>query len=275
MISKNSSLFRLTLALGGVPILVQLGASFYYFKHTYKHLAPSIKLINLSYAKNLLNIGGAFFFLQIGALVLLQTDNIVITHVLGPQYVTDFNIAYKLFAVFTSVFTIIISPFWTAFTDAYAKKDFVWIQKSMRRIKEVCAVLAVIVILVLVFSKWIFAMWMGDLANIPFSLSLSLAVYVIFFMWHNAHVYLLNGIGRVKRQLIVATIMTSLNIPLAIYLGEQIGLAGIVTANTIVYAVTGFFCYRECQTIIKTSLPDTPIQGFGNVKLVEEKVEGS
>jgi O-antigen/teichoic acid export membrane protein len=217
-------------------------------------------LVNFSYAKSLLNLGGAFFLLQIGALVLLQTDNIIITHVLGPQYVTDFNIAYKLFAIFSSIFTIIISPFWTAFTDAYAKNDFIWIQKSLKKMKQTWALLSVVVILVLVFSKWIFALWMGDLANIPFSLSFALAISVIFSMWQSIHVYLLNGIGKVRVQLIVGSIMTVLNIPIAIYLGERIGLAGVVTANTIVYVVTGFFCYRQCQNIIKAHLSNDTIR---------------
>jgi len=75
-----------------------------------------------------LSLGEIFFFIKIGGILLFQTDNIIIIRLFGPEKVTTFNIAYKLFSVIIMGFAIIMTPFWSAFTDAYAKQDFEWIK---------------------------------------------------------------------------------------------------------------------------------------------------
>src|SRR5204863_2942024 len=131
--------------------------------------------------KSILNLGGAFFLIQIGSLILYQTDNIIITKILGPEAVTKFNVTYKLYYVIFVVSSIIASPYWSAFTDAYVKEDYQWIKKSMKRLREVWLFTSFVIVPVFfVLSKFFFKIWLPDNLNISLSLSLSMAVYIIF-----------------------------------------------------------------------------------------------
>ena len=55
-----------------------------------------------------------------------QCTNILISNVSGPNEVTSYNIAYKYLGIAMMIYSIILSPLWPAFTDAYTKKDFNW-----------------------------------------------------------------------------------------------------------------------------------------------------
>ena len=89
-----------------------------------------------SYARNLMSIGLVFFIIQIGAIVLFST-NIIITQIFGPKDVTVFNVTFKLFSVVTMVFSIIVVPLWSAYTDAYARNDFDWIKSTLSKMKQI------------------------------------------------------------------------------------------------------------------------------------------
>ncbi|OKS86945.1 lipopolysaccharide biosynthesis protein [Mucilaginibacter polytrichastri] len=250
----QGSLLYLIIALSGVPLLVQIIASIWYYNHKYKYIAPSIKLINISLAKDILTIGGYFFLIQIGALILFETDNIVITQLFGPKEVTTFNIAYKLFAILVNVFTIVITPFWSSFTDAYTINDFVWIKGIFRKMYIYWGITVVIAIVLWIVSPFLYKLWLGStLVNIPFILSASMVLYVAGFCWLMIHCYLLNGIGKIKLQLYLYIISTIVNIPLAIFLGKTIGIAGVTLSNVFVFFYMDIILYVQCKKILNNS----------------------
>ena len=90
----------------------------------YRSIAPSIHCVRISLTKNILGLGGQFFVIMISMLFIFQFINIILSRVEGPDAVTQYNIAYKYFNVLNRVATIILTPFWSAFTDAYVKKDY-------------------------------------------------------------------------------------------------------------------------------------------------------
>lgn len=58
--------------------------------------------------------------------------NIIISRVQGPEVVTQYNLAYRFFNVLLMVVVIVLNPFWSAFTEAYAKRDYNWM-RSVRK----------------------------------------------------------------------------------------------------------------------------------------------
>ena len=240
----------LVVVLAGTPIIILLIASLYLYKNELIRFKPTIKYVDFKYIKKLLNIGGAFFIIQMGAMVLFQTDNIIITRVMGPEAVTTFNIPFKLFSFISMVFAIVIVPFWSAFTDAYATKDFKWIIKNIKRIRIIWLALSIAALLLYIASDAIYTVWIGSPITIPKSLSFCMFLYVVIFMWHTLHVYFLNGVGIIRLQLVLVTVAAVINIPLAIYLGKICGLSGIISANTIVFFIMGVVYTIQCNKII-------------------------
>lgn len=244
------SLTILVIVLTSIPVLILLIASLVLYSSKLRHLSPSFKLIDFTYAGRILNVGGAFFIIQIGALVLFQTGNIIITKVIGPAAVTEFNVAYKLFSIVTMISTIIVTPYWSAFTDAVAKGDYAWMRNNMKAIRKIWMILSIVAVFLFFISGFIYKVWVGESVVVNRNLSFAMMVYVICSMWQTVHVFFLNGIGKVRLQLYCVVISAIVNIPLAIFLGKTFGLAGIISANTIVFIVMGIMFSIQVEKIL-------------------------
>jgi O-antigen/teichoic acid export membrane protein len=131
---SESSLVNLSLVMASVNLAIPLVANILLFARKYKPYAPRISNINMAYSRDLMGLGFTFFILQGAALVVFMTDNFIITKVLGPEEVPAYNISYRYFNLLAVFFGLITTPFWSAFTEAFVKKDTPWIRKSMRRL---------------------------------------------------------------------------------------------------------------------------------------------
>lgn len=252
-IFTKSNLLILVVVVAGSPVLVLSLANIYLFGTTLRSYAPKFRFIDLKSAKSLLNVGGAFFFLQIGALVLFQTDNIVITRTLGPEEVTTFNLAYKYFSLNIIIFSIVVMPYWSAVTDAYAKNDMEWIKQSIHKLRTVWLYISVFTFVLYFFSNIFYKIWIGDTVTVPNSLSLSLAVYVLASNWAGIYINALNGIGKLRVQLILVIITTLINIPLSVLLINKVGICGTVIANIIIVVILDVFSTYQTNLIINNN----------------------
>jgi len=247
------SLIALGIALGLAPIVVLAISSIWFYSTSYKAFAPSIRLINFKYGKELLKIGSEFFIINIGVMIIFQTDNIIIAQVLGPSEVTVFNVAYKLFFVVIMIFSILLTPFWSAFTEAYAKGDIQWIRNVFKKIKKYWSLLVVFNLLLLIASPLLFKLWLGKMVFVPLAVSIALTIYVTGFNWLTMSCYLLNGIGKIRLQLYLYLFGAIVNIPLCILLGKAFGLSGVIMANVIVIIIMAFFLTVQTKMILNNT----------------------
>ena len=144
-----------------VPLLVLVIFSVILFNTSLRLLTPSFKLVNFSYFSKIFGLGSAFFIIQIGALILFQTDNFIISKIYGPVAVTEFNIAYKLFSLITMVNFIILTPYWNAYTHAWVKRDFKWMTKNLRIIRLIWVGLSTLAIILYFLSNFVYNLWIG------------------------------------------------------------------------------------------------------------------
>jgi O-antigen/teichoic acid export membrane protein len=246
--SGNLILLGATFSL--TPVLVLFVSSFWFYKRAYKRFAPALKFVKFKYARNLMSLGIKFFVIQIAALVLFNTSNIIVTQLFGPAEVTTFNVSFKLFSVITMIFSIIALPLWSAFTDAYARNEFSWIKTTLSKMTKVWILLIILTIITLVSSPWIYKMWVGNSVSVPFALSAAMSSYVIVYVWQTIHVFFLNGIGKIRLQLYLVIFSGLINIPLAIFLGKKIGLVGITLTSTLLFTFMGIIFSIQTKKIL-------------------------
>lgn len=246
----KSSLMILVIVIGGSPVLIFLLANIYFFSTSLKEYAPRLNAIDMGSAKSLMGTGGMFFFIQIGGLVLFETDNIVITKILGPQDVTSFNMAYRYLSLTQIIFNIAIAPYWSAYTDAYAKKDMAWIRSAMKKMHMLLLGISCLGVLMLLISPVFYKIWLGNTVNIPMMLSVIMAIYMIIGSWGGIYTSMLNGIGKLKLQLIMIIITGLLNIPLSIILLKSMGIAGTVLANVILSAAINIVLRHQVKLVL-------------------------
>lgn len=236
-ITVPGNLVYLALALSGVPCFSLFIASIYLFSKKYSQFKPKISAIDLSLVKGIMGLGGKFFVIQISMLFIFQFINIILSRVEGPIVVTQYNISFKYFNVIYLIIGIILTPFWSAFTEAYVKMDYQWMRKAYKALIKIWYVAVAIYICLLFASPIFYKYWLQGAVSIPFSLSAMMGGYVLLLAKANIYMFLINGIGKVQMQLYVYLFFSFISIPLMYYLCKGYGVYGVLSAASLVYII--------------------------------------
>ena len=253
--TTDGSLFLTALSLSCTTPLVFAVASIYLFKKDrYKKIAPSFKDVKVKYLNNLLGLGMKFFIIQLSCLLIFSSTNFIIIQFFGPEEVTIYNIAYKYFSILIIVFTIIVTPLWTAFTDAYANKDLIWIKNTTNKIKIIFLISTVLTVIFILFANFFYKIWVGDSIKIPFSVTLSVGIYTILYNLLSTYNYVVNGVGKVYVQMIISILTLIIYLPIAFIFSKLFGLSGAINATSLMLIPLIIVAYIQYQKIISNKL---------------------
>ena len=242
-ITMAPELPMIAIAFGLSPIFILLLASLIFYSTKFRKVAPNFKYIKLGYAKDIFSLGGEFFIVQIAALVLYQMINILISRMCGPDEVTNYNVVYKYFTVLTMVVNIVLAPIWSAFTDAYVKNDVKWMSNIYNKLIKLFTLSVIVALILVVISPIVYDLWVGDSINVSYTTTSLVGLYVVVGVWGNIHSTILNGMGKIRFQVLYSVVIMILFIPLAMVLGHYLKLPGILLAMILVN-VPGFFFGR-------------------------------
>jgi O-antigen/teichoic acid export membrane protein len=248
-----ANLFSIGIVFTAAPLLILCIAHLILYHTRYKQVSPSIQSINMSYAKELTSLGFQFFIIQIAVLILFTTSNMIIVQYLGPTEVTTYNIALKYFGIINSVFILIATPFWSAITDAYHRNDIAWIRNSIRKLIQVWALFCIIVVVMLVGADYAYMLWIGDAVQIPFMVSVMLAIFITLTNWSSIFATFLNGTGKIRLQLYSALFVSIINIPLSIYLVEIYGLPGVILGSIVCVGIGSIWAPIQYYKLINNT----------------------
>lgn len=249
---SHGSLVKLAAYYSGIPTITVLFVSLYAFRFTsYRQFTPRLKYFNRSLIKDIMGIGVQFFVIYLCMIVVFQVINIVISRELGPDAVTEYNIANKYFGIASSVLIIILTPFWSAFTDAFNKNDFAWMRKVKRSLEVVWLIELAVVVLMVVVAPWFYKIWVGDSVSVATSLSAGMAFFIISQSLGAVYMNLINGIGTIRIQLIVYVVFALISWPLMVYSCRYFGLVGILIVPSMVYLAQAVFGKIQLEKLLK------------------------
>ena len=213
--SGSHSMMLIALVNTGAPLLVYLLAYPYTFFYKYPRLRPSFKLINFKEARAVINMGVQFFIMQISGVILFMTSNLLISNLFTPALVTPYQITYRYFSLMLVTFTVICMPFWNATTDAYERGDMQWIRNATRKLRLMIIGIIVCMTVMVILSPWVYSIWIGDSVTIDIRMSIVMATYIFILIYSMRYSYFINGIGKLRLQLIFTTAAAVIFIPLA------------------------------------------------------------
>ena len=213
--SGSHSLMHIALVNTAAPLLVYLLAFPYTFLYKYPQLRPSFGLINLQEAKAVINMGVQFFIMQVSGVILFMTSNLLISNLFSPEMVTPYQITYRYFSILLVIFTVVCMPFWNATTDAYQRNDMEWIRNATRKLRLMTIGFLVCLGLMILLADTIYAVWIDRQTIIDIKMSIVMAVYIFILIYSMRYSYFINGIGKLRLQLIFTTAAAVLFIPLA------------------------------------------------------------
>ena len=202
-------------------------------------------------------MGGQFFVLQLVSVLVFTSGGLFISYFLGSDNVGPYSIASKYFSVITVLYSIIITPYWSAFTDAYVKQDKMWIEHTLRQLNRISVGMTGLAVLMLIAADTVFSIWIGPRIRIPSDLSVSLLAYVASFMFLSNYNSLINGTGKI-RFLVYASlvgVVLYLLVNVALFRWLEIGPASVVIAGTIWNSSLLLLCRIEYKKMMHSMSP--------------------
>lgn len=231
--TTQATITYLALAYGVSLVIANIGLSGWFYQ-VHPELLPK-PYLDKQHVSPLLSVGMQFFTIQIAVLIIFTTDKILIAQLLGPEYVTQYDVIFKLFGLITFAHALISTPLWSAYTDAYHRNDTKWIKRMLHKQLFVFGGVIVVTFTIALLTKPIVAIWIGHEMTVSQPLVISIGLFVLVSTWNNIYAMLVNGIGQIKLQLYTAVIAMVINIPLAIFFVKWFGLgsSGVVLATVV------------------------------------------
>lgn len=218
----------------GLSLAISNGLLICWFMRHYGDLCRRPAL-NTAHMYPLLSFGAQFFIIQIAVLVIFTTDKILITQLVGPEFVTQYDLVFKIFSVVIFAHGVVSNPLWSAYTDAYQRRDFLWIRRMIRMQHLVFLATAFALVALAFLVPWIIQIWVGSGVPVLGSLIAALCLYSIISVWNGMYAMITNGIGEIKVQMYTSVIAMLVNVPLTLLLVKvlNLGVSAVVLSNVL------------------------------------------
>jgi O-antigen/teichoic acid export membrane protein len=223
--------------LGSVFFVNAMSAIWLFWWHK-PWLRPSLVAFHRGSLQKLGRVGGMFFVVQIAALLLFQTDYLIIAHFRSPSEVTPYSLAWRLFSYSVLLQAMLVPSIWPAYAEAFALRDAFWIVRTFRLNLTVgLAITSLLVVLLVMFGQPLIRVWAGAEAVPPQALLVWMGVWSIINAAMSPIGCILSGSGHMKGQVIYATLTAVANIALSILLVRPYGATGVIIATVVAYLV--------------------------------------
>ncbi|WP_165419420.1 lipopolysaccharide biosynthesis protein [Corallincola spongiicola] len=250
----DSSLIAISLAYGFSNIVVSLYFSYSFFKDR-KQLVPNRSDFDKKEVKRITGVGLEFFIIQLCAIVIFATDNMIISSLLGPAEVTNYSIVNKFYQAFLIMWYVTSAPLSSLYMDAYIKRDFAWISRTMKKLHYIYLVIILLVSSSYFWIGYVLELWIGEIVAIPDILIQIFIVFVAMRIYGDLNMSFLNAIGKLKLQVFLTSIGAAVNIPLSIYFVKvhAMGISGVILATCFSLVLVTIFMPLQVKYVLKKS----------------------
>lgn len=225
-----------------------------YIHKTAKEISPDFKNVDFKSSKGILDFGIKIFFMQICALILNSTDNLIITRFFSVEDVTPYSMCHKYFTIINAFFTAAVTPLWPAYTRLYTLKDVKHIKKTLNKSLLFYAGTFLMIIVALIVFKPFMRIYLGkDLEYQQGLIALVALYYALLIFSHNFSAFV-HAISKVRITTAACIISAVLNIPVSIYLAVHIGwgINGVISGSILCLIINATaYVYTTIEEIKK------------------------
>ncbi len=222
------------IAATALPLIV---TTIIVFRKQLKNCTPSVKYYDRSVARELVTLGGVFFFNQMLYMALIATNEFIITQINGAACVVEYQIYNKLFFLVGSFFSLALTPMWSAVTKAISEKDFIWLRKWYKRLNILVLLAAFVEFMIIPFLQFVVNVWLGDNAIvINYGYAAAFAGLGSVYIYHSVLSTMVCGSGKLKLQAICYSVGIVVKL-LYVMIAGRIGCSwvGLIITNIIVF----------------------------------------
>lgn len=246
------SLLSVALIYGISNIIIGLVFTCVFFRKN-KNILPSLKYFSKERVKDLMGLSLAFFVIQLCMIVIFTSDNLIISKLLGPSEVANYDIVYKLFQVVITMSVITQDPFWALYTDAYQKKDFKWIKQTILKLNKLFLLFILFAVVLYLTAPFLIKVWIQKDLQISNNLILFMTIFVLVRVYGVIYMIFLNSIGKIQLQMWLFIAGAIINIPISISLVKysNLGSSGVILGTIICILAMSIILPIQTLNILK------------------------
>ena len=128
-------------------------------------LRPRLSLLQRSAVNAFFQSGWSFLLIQVAAVVVFSSDNLVVSHYLGAAEVTPYSVTWRLVAFGAVLQSLLFPALWPAYAEAHARGDAAWIRRTYSLTMKGTLLLNVTLAAgILLFGQAVIRYWAGAAA---------------------------------------------------------------------------------------------------------------
>ncbi len=205
------------------------------FLTSLKDAKPSLKSVDWNVGKSVVGLGGKFFVAQICLMLISSTNEILISTLVAPENAVDYQIYNRWFFMIITVFSLLIQPMWSSFSQAHAEGNYSWIKSTYKKFLAIAGFGSAGAVVLAAIFQIVVNIWLReDAITVNFGYGLCFAALITTNLFINSATCVANALNELKCQIIWTVIGAVLKVPLAIlFVGLFNSWIGVVLANLI------------------------------------------
>lgn len=188
-----------------LPIII---AGIIVFTTKLKSYIPSVKFVDKQHIKGVMGVGGVFFFCQITYMLIMNTNELLISNLFSPEYTTDYTFYFKLTGLISTILTLALTPVWSVVTKARAEKNYIWLRKLYKILTIIGLGAVTLEFLIIPFLQPIMNIWLGENSiTVNYKIAVAFACFGSVFIYIAILSAMVCGMTRMKLQTISYSIV--------------------------------------------------------------------
>ncbi len=212
----EKDLTRLAVVYACATNIPTIGATIWLFLGKLKGVFPSFKALKWNRVKGVLSIGTGLFIVQILITLVFGAKELLISLFVDPKQVVYYNIYFKLIGIVGVLFSLALTPIWSAVTKDYVSGNYHRIKKLYTFGTVIIGILGILQFFIVAVMPWLADIWLG-VNKIPISrrYGIVFCFYNAIYMWIMMTYNFSCGMGKIKRMLLYFSLGLLLNLFLA------------------------------------------------------------
>jgi O-antigen/teichoic acid export membrane protein len=206
--------------------------------------------------KELFNYGKYFLIGNLGGLLFINTDTLMLMYFQGAGAVGLYNVAIPLATLIIATGSIFMSIVVPVSSELYAQQKIESLKQGILRINQYSVMILMPIIgIIVLFPKELILLGFGS-AYLDAARSMQiLASGALIFVLSSINFSILAGIGRADQQAKIYLGIALINIVLNIVLITRYGLVGAAMATAAAYCLSLWLSIRALKKVIPFNLP--------------------
>lgn len=168
-----------------------------------RKIIPKASYFSFTHAKEVISLGGAFLGVQIAYMIIMNSNEYLITLFRGNEEVVEFQVYNRLFTLIGTIFALTLTPVWSAVTKAAAEKNIRWIKSLYKRFMVLGGIFCAFEFILAAILQFVVDLWLReDSIRVNTGYAIVFALMGSTMVICSVYANISNGLGLHKTQLV-------------------------------------------------------------------------